>query len=182
MKSFKLLLSVIVPLLISSCSAGSHVNSRNNLMASLFDKNSSETTSNAVLLTSSSNGSAQTPVYNRIDIDLTTMNSTMVYSEVYNMMVNPNQYVNKVVKASGPFVIGSSQIPNICYPAVLIQDATACCGNGLEFLLYGIPLCTTRGGDGYPIPGEEITIVGMFKTYFEDTNMYVRLEDSVWLR
>ena len=183
MKSIKLLFSIIVPFLITSCGAGSHVNSRNNPMDSLFNKNSSsETTSNEGAASTSSRDANEPPVYDHIDIDLTTMNATMVYSEVYNMMSTPSQYVNKVVKASGPFVIGKSSIPNMCYPAVLIRDATACCGNGLEFLLYGVPLCTTSGGNGYPLPNEEVTVVGLLKSYLEGSSLYVHLVDSIWIK
>ena len=183
MKPFKLFFSLIVPLLITSCGANSHVNSRNNPMDSIFGRNSSEDTSADVgESSSSSHDPSVAPVYDHIDIDLTTMNATMVYSEVYNMMISPSQYIDKVVKASGPFVIGSSSIPNVVYPAVLIRDATACCGNGLEFLLYGVPLCTTKGGDGYPTPNEEITVVGVFKTYLEYSSLYVHLVDSIWLQ
>ena len=183
MKSIKLLFSIIVPFLITSCGAGSHVNSRNNPMASLFDKStSSEVTSNIDSSIDNPSSGAEAPVYDHIDIDLTTMNSTMVYSEVYNMLISPSQYVNKVVKASGPFIVGESTVPDYCYPAILIRDATACCGNGLEFLLYGIPRCTLKGGNGYPLPKEEITIVGVFKTYLEGTTVYVHLVDSIWIK
>ena len=182
MKSFKLLLTIIVPLLVTACSANSHVNSRNNPMASLFDKSSGETTSDDYSSNNSSNDPSEPPVYDHVDIDLTTMNATMVYSEVNDMMNNPSRYVDKVIKASGPFVVGTGSIANVCYPAVLIRDATACCGNGLEFLLYGIPLCTTKGGNGYPAINEEITVVGVFKTYLEYSSVYVHLVDSIWLK
>ena len=181
MKIHKLLLPIIIPLLISACSANSHVTSRNNPMDSIFGRNSGDT-EDVNGYTGVSRDPTGAPIYDHIDIDLTTMNATMVYSEVYNMLVNPNQYVNKVVKASGSFVVESGDVPNVVYPAVLIRDATACCANGLEFLLYGVPLCTTKGGDGYPAPNEEITVVGVFKTYLEYSSMYVHLVDSIWLK
>ena len=183
MKTIKLIFSLIVPLLITACSSGTHVNSRNNPMASLFGENSDdENTFNNSSSNNDSNSNQEAPVYDHIDIDLTTMNATMVYSEVYDMMSNPSSYVNKVVKASGPFAIATGSYANICYPAVLIRDATACCANGLEFLLYGVPLCTRSGGNGYPVPNEEITVVGVFKTYLEDASLYVHLVDAIWIR
>lgn len=53
-----------------------------------------------------------------VDIDLTAMSGTMVYSEVLNMQKTPEAYEGKVVKMSGPFNVtdyngkkfGSSQI------------------------------------------------------------------------
>ena len=38
-----------------------------------------------------------------IDVDRTTLSSTMVYSEVYNMMSEPDGYLGKTVKMDGSF-------------------------------------------------------------------------------
>jgi len=38
-----------------------------------------------------------------VDLDLTALSSTIVYSEVYNMMVTPEKYIGKTVKMSGAF-------------------------------------------------------------------------------
>ncbi len=38
-----------------------------------------------------------------IDVDLTQLSSTMVYSEVYNMINTPEDYIGKTVKMSGTF-------------------------------------------------------------------------------
>lgn len=183
MKKYKLLFSLIVPFLITACSSGGHFNSRNNPIASLFGQgDGGEASLQGASFISGSRDENVPPIYEHIDVDLTTMSSTMVYSEVSNMMYYPSRYKDKVVKATGPFVIGTSSIPDYCYPAVLIQDATACCANGLEFLLYGIPRCTSKGGDGYPTPNEQVTVVGRFKTYLEGSSMYVHLVDALWLK
>ncbi|WP_034452742.1 hypothetical protein [Butyrivibrio sp. AE2032] len=39
-----------------------------------------------------------------VDVDLTVLSSTVVYSEVYNMMVSPDNYKGKTVKMKGQFV------------------------------------------------------------------------------
>lgn len=36
-----------------------------------------------------------------LDVDLTTLSSTMVYSEVYNMMYEPDRYLGKRIKMNG---------------------------------------------------------------------------------
>ena len=122
------------------------------------------------------------PIYDNVDVDLTSMNATMVYAEVFNMMNNPGDYLDKIVKVSGPFVPFGSTSPDYCYPAILIKDATACCANGLEFLLYGTPRCSMEGGNGYPLYNEEATIVGRFTTYLEGNYLYVHLVDAIWLK
>ena len=38
-----------------------------------------------------------------IDVDLTKLSSTMVYSEVYNMLYTPDDYIGKTVKMKGAF-------------------------------------------------------------------------------
>ena len=186
MKKQTVLLLTSITLLIAGCAGGNHLNSRNNPIASLFEKYSSEeeteTSKETDTSINSGSGSISYPVYENIDVDLTTMNATMVYSEVYNMMNEPSTYIDKIVKVSGPFVPFESTDPDYCYPAIMIQDATACCANGLAFLLYGVPRCSMAGGNGYPLYNEEATIIGKFKTYFEDSYMYVHLVDAIWLK
>lgn len=115
-----------------------------------------------------------------VDVDLTTLSSTMVYSEVYNMMVSPESYVGKAVKMRGQFALYQSVdengnlIPDQIYFACVIADATACCSQGLEFILAG----EHSYPDDYPELGTEITVVGTFQTYEENGYMYCHLVDA----
>ena len=78
-----------------------------------------------------------------IDIDLTALSSTMVYSEVYNMMVTPENYIGKTVKMRGqleiaqPLDADGNPDPQRIYFSCVIADATACCAQGIEFVLAG---------------------------------------------
>lgn len=182
MKKVALLTTISAILLITSCTSNGHLNSRNNPIASLFSSEESSTPSSIISESNRKQSQNDYPVYEKIDVDLTTMNSTMVYSEVYDMLDKPSSYINKIVKVAGPFRPFESTDPNSCYPAILVMDATACCGNGLEFLLYGVPLCSMSGGNGYPLYNEEATIVGRFETYLEDSDLYVHLVDAIWLK
>lgn len=179
-------------LVLTSCLSNSHAGNRINPISSLFmnaDKSlnsSSEVSSIENSNNDSSNSvdnlsSIDFPKYDSIDIDLTTMTSTMVYSQVNNMLNYPTEYIGKIVKIEGPFLPFDSNDPDYCYPAILIRDATACCASGMEFLLYGVPRCSKAGGNGYPLYNEEATIVGRFETYIEGSYMYVHLVDSIWL-
>ena len=177
-------------LLITSCSSNNaHIGSRFNLISSLFEnaeRSQESSHEESSLEPNKSSGttvlsSLDYPKYETIDVDLTTMNATMVYSEVNNMLSEPSSYIGKIVKMSGPFVPFDSIDPNYCYPAIVIRDATACCASGIEFLLYGVPRCSKEGGNGYPLYNEEATIVGRFETYLEDTYLYVHLVDAIWL-
>lgn len=113
--------------------------------------------------------------YTSIDVDLTILSSTMVYSEVYNMMVTPDDYIGKVVKMAGPFAVYQNPDNGNLYYACIIQDATACCTQGLEFVLageYNFP-------EDYPEIGTDITVTGVFETYEEDGYQYCTLKDAV---
>ena len=181
-------------LLLTSClSNNGHVGSRFNLISSLFEnadksQESAQEEPSSFIDKPSDNSSEvivssslDYPKYENIDVDLTTMNATMVYSEVNNMLSSPSSYIGKIVKMEGPFIPFDSTNPNYCYPAIVIRDATACCASGIEFLLYGVPRCSKAGGNGYPLYNEEATIVGRFETYLEGTDMYVHLVDAIWL-
>ena len=115
-----------------------------------------------------------------IDVDLTKLSSTMVYSEVYNMMYSPDDYVGKTVKMEGQFAIyqatdeNGALIPDQIYFACVIADATACCSQGLEFVLAGEHSYPAD----YPELGTEITVVGTFQTYEENGYMYCHLVDA----
>ena len=58
---------------------------------------------------------------------------------------------------------------------MLISDATACCAQGIEFVLAG----EHTYPDDYPELGSEIVIHGIFNTYEYETGAYVQLRDAV---
>lgn len=107
-----------------------------------------------------------------IDIDLTTMSATMVYSEVQNMMMNPQSYMGKTVKMQGALNVAEEN--NQRYFACIIKDATACCAQGIEFDWAG----DHAYPDDYPEQGEDITVVGSFTTYKENTQTYCQLANA----
>ncbi len=109
-----------------------------------------------------------------IDIDLTILSSTMVYSEVYNMMSAPDGFVGKKVKMEGQFAHYRDENSGKDYYACIISDATACCSQGIEFELtdeYTYP-------DDYPEDGSDICVVGTFDTYQEAGSGYCTLRKA----
>ena len=106
-----------------------------------------------------------------IDVDLTILSSTMVYAEVYDMVCAPESYLGKVIRMQGICSVYTDPNTGIVYYACIIQDATACCSQGLEFTLVN--------EDEYPDQGAEITVTGTFELYEEDGYQYIRLADSV---
>ncbi len=112
-----------------------------------------------------------------VDVDLTALSSTMVYSEVYNMMSAPESYIGKTVKMSGNFAFYHDEASGKYYFACVIKDATACCSQGIEFILpesYSYP-------EDYPSPGDDITVIGTFDTYQEGEETYCTLRNATLL-
>ena len=120
------------------------------------------------------------PYAGKVDVDLTVLSSTMVYSEVYNMLYNdPAHYLGKTVKARGEFSIYQLVTDGVLQPdpvsyACIISDAAACCAEGMEFVLEG----DLTYPDDYPEPGTEITVIGEFQSYEENGTTWYHLVNA----
>ena len=116
-----------------------------------------------------------------VDVDLTILSSTMVYSEVYNMLYfYPEDYYGKNVKMTGQFNVyqwvdesGIVADMPVAY-ACIISDATACCAEGVEFVLEG----DYTYPDDYPELGTEITVIGEFQSYEENGMTWYHLVNA----
>lgn len=109
-----------------------------------------------------------------IDIDLTQLSSTMVYSEVFNIVSDPESFVGKVIKMQGSFTMYHDEATDKYYYGCIIQDATACCSQGLEF----VPLNATVYPDDFPEEMSTITVTGTFSIYEEGEYKYMTLKDA----
>ena len=115
-----------------------------------------------------------------VDVDLTVLSSTMVYSEVYNMLYNdPAHYLGKTVKARGTFSLYQLVTDGVLQPdpvsyACIISDAAACCAEGMEFVLEG----DYTYPDDYPELGAEITVIGEFQSYEENGMTWYHLVNA----
>lgn len=108
-----------------------------------------------------------------VDIDLTNLSSTMVYSEVYNMMYEPENYIGKTVKMEGTTSIFHDETTGVTYYACVIADATACCQQGLEFVL-----ADSYDQSDYPELDQYIVVKGVFETYEENGITYCHLVNA----
>ncbi|MCR5830114.1 MAG: hypothetical protein K6F93_07215 [Lachnospiraceae bacterium] len=110
-----------------------------------------------------------------IDIDLTDMSATMVYAEVYFMMVYPERYIGKKIKADGMFATYYDEVLDKMYYACIVKDATECCAQGLEFALAE----ERKYPEEFPKEGEDVCVTGIFDTYMEGEDKYGVLRDAV---
>lgn len=98
--------------------------------------------------------------HNKVDIDLASMSQTVMYAEMSNMQIDPDSYKGKTVKIKGQYNAYQDDKKTKWYYAVVVQDATACCQQGmeLEFADGNAPTC---------VSGDEIEVSGTFDTYTE---------------
>ncbi|MDD7770247.1 hypothetical protein [Suipraeoptans intestinalis] len=123
---------------------------------------------------SQDNASSDPFASEKVDVDLTVSSSTMVFSEVYQMMIAPQEYAGKRVKMKGAFSVYQGPSKDSYYFAVIVADATACCTQGLEFVLEE----SRRYPEDYPEQGAEVTVVGEFQTYTESGRTYCHLVNA----
>lgn len=178
-KTVYVLLSLVLIVSLASCT-GSGDTSKNNGPKSVADvvaglvSEGVETAANIAAsdVTDPSSQIEDDVTYDSVDIDLTSLSSTMVYSEVYDMMNDPEQFEGKIIRMRGAFAVYEGNDRN--YYACIIADATACCQQGLEFVRVGDPQYPSQ----YPELGSEITVVGVFGTYTEGDFVYCELRNA----
>lgn len=110
-----------------------------------------------------------------VDVDLSVMDSDMIYATVYQMMSDPEQYVGKTFRIEGKFYVTYDEMTKNQYYYCVIKDATECCAQGVEFVW----------GDGshiypdeYPTDGTEVIVDGTFELYMENDSRYCRLANA----
>ncbi len=114
-------------------------------------------------------------IYTNIDVDLSVLSGGLVYSEVYNMMADPNSYIGKVIKMTGSYSYYYDEMGDKEYHACIIQDATACCAQGIEFVTTD----DFKYPDDFPETGQDITVTGVFDIYYEADFVFMTLRDAV---
>ena len=108
------------------------------------------------------------------DLDLTKMSATMIYTTIFDMLIMPEDYVEKNIKVKGWFQTYQNPEDGQTYFAVVVPDATACCQQGLEFVWIG----EHNYPADFPETGADITITGIYKITETDGITYNYLEAS----
>lgn len=112
---------------------------------------------------------------NAIDLDLSRMNYNMMSSIVFDIMVVPENYVDKRIKTAGNFY--TDEYEGKRYFSVLIWDNTGCCPAGLDF----IPPEGMKYPENFPEADERISVTGVLKYLKEDgqTELVFQAEEIV---
>ena len=157
-------LFLILLLLLSACSA-------NSSAVSSEEEKVFTDVQNVVTVTKTPAETAvpeKTPLPEKID--LSSMSATICYSTVFDMLVDPQKYEGMQIKVRGPLATRTDAEGKDHY-ACIVQDATACCAQGLEFVL--------SEAKELPELGTEITIEGTFTSFIENNAIYILLKDAV---
>jgi len=110
----------------------------------------------------------------KIDLDLTKMSATMIYTTIFDMLVMPEDYVEKNIKLKGWFETYTDQLTGEIFYAVVVPDATACCQQGLEFVWLG----DHKYPEDFPKEGADLTVTGIYKLIENDGITYNYIEAS----
>ena len=166
-----LLMTAALILSLAACSGNKNGNSASSIAVDDSSKTAAETT------VTTNDGTkavskAELPKTEGVDVDLTKMSSTMVYSEVLNMQQHPDDYMGKIVRMKGPFNV--TELDDNRYFACVIKDAAACCSTGIEFVWAG----EHSYPEDYPEVNTEITVTGTFNVYSEGNSKYLQLKDA----
>ncbi len=109
-----------------------------------------------------------------VDLDLTRLSTTMVFSEVSQMTMEPNAYEGKIVRMEGT-MLSYHDVMTDCYQhACVVTDTTQCCMQGLEFVLGD----GSAGPEEYPEDGESILLEGRFTVAEDQGVSYGILTDA----
>lgn len=164
----------------SSSFAGTDADSQTDIAPSSEPDGSSSSAASPAELPEESTGDTSATLVESSDgepdIDLTTLSSIMVYSEVFNMSVSPEEYIGKTIRMDGIFTTNQDPETEQISCAVLVQDATACCAQGFEIIM---PEDAVYPQD-YPDFGSEVTVVGELQAdrSLEEYGMiFLRLEN-----
>lgn len=160
-----------IPNALLSCKAKDKIDN-SGLQAAAAAKNTVEPDNTVVECPPGRIETTTTPAPSKVDLDLTKMSATMIYSTIFDMLIMPEDYVEKIIKVKGWFETYTDPQTGEMYYAVVVPDATACCQQGLEFVWKG----NHTYPDDFPKPGQDITVTGIYKMIENDGISYNYLE------
>ncbi|MFI3114612.1 MAG: hypothetical protein R3Y12_00550 [Clostridia bacterium] len=105
------------------------------------------------------------------DYDLTEASATIVFSQVYDMLVNPDFYEDKTFKIEGECQFFDHPITGERLYFVVVMDALGCCPQGIEVMF----------NDGIQAPEKFCNVIiegtGATDVEFDYTYLFIDVED-----
>lgn len=173
MKKVLFIMLCVVALILTGCGQKDMTDTTVNAVATAAPAQTVQTENPTAVPIFSEAMGAPASESSAMEIDLTSMSSTMVYSYVFNMISTPDGFIGQRFRIRGTYDEQYWDQTKLTYHYIVIADATACCAQGLEFVL-------TDSNAAYPQVGEEFEISGIFGTYEEEGNLYIQIvADSI---
>lgn len=120
-----------------------------------------------------------TPVsLEEVDVDMTEMSSILAFATVNEIAENVDAYVGQTIRIKGIYNRYYNPRNDFYYFVCTVVDNTACCSQGLEFILdesYVFP-------DDYPEVNEEITVTGTIGSYTEGNYKFCNIINARYSR
>lgn len=163
----QLILSLAVMLLCTACGAGSLSPQPEQSFPSLTtqppqpqpkDEPSAELQAPSGQETPKPPEDAPSSADHSVDLDLTALSSTMVYAQVFRIMMAPDDYIGKTIRISGLFTVYHDPQTHQVSCGVIVQDASACCAQG-----FRLALPQDFSPQDYPASQSKVTVVGEFE-------------------
>lgn len=111
----------------------------------------------------------------KVDIDLSSLSSTMVFAQIFNIVIEPEKYNGKKIRMKGVVSIFNDAERKNSFYACIVKDATACCSQGFDFVLS-----EEAALGGYPVDGKEITLTGTFRELMEGDISHYMITEANW--
>ena len=108
----------------------------------------------------------------KIDVDLTKVNTNMVYVQVFYMMQKPEDYNGQTIRLPGVCTIMKNRVTQQRTYNCNVLDGTGCCAKMIPFKL-------ADANAVYPKSGEAITVTGKFQIVTENDKTFGVLNDAV---
>ncbi|MCR5617369.1 MAG: hypothetical protein K6F83_03665 [Clostridiales bacterium] len=106
-------------------------------------------------------------------LDISGMSSTMIFAELTDISMNPDNYDGKTLTMRGQFTSIFIEEENERYYACYVMDDTGCCLQGFEFVADGLTY-----PDDYPEEGAYFKVTGTITLYEKDGQLYRHLTDA----
>ena len=114
-----------------------------------------------------------------VDLDLSNFSSNMLYAEINNMMLTPEEYNGKTIKLAGEFLDVPKDYDENGQPIsdersyyCIISDAMACCSVGIELLLIN----EINDREEYIGSGSKIEVTGTCKIFNEKSSLITHIQ------
>lgn len=102
-----------------------------------------------------------------VDHDLSNMNANMIFAEIFNLVLMPDEFIGRTFRMKGNFAVYVNEASGNKYFSIIIPDATQCCQQGIDIICLG----DMKYPEEFPKIGSEIMVTGQFNSITTDEGL-----------